>query len=294
MKIELAKHSGFCFGVKRAMKMADDALQNKGSEKVWALGPIIHNSQVVKRLKGAGLDVIDNLDSIKSGKVLIRCHGVNPKLLNESMNKKFKIIDATCPFVRNSHRIAESLNKDGYILIIVGDKDHPEIKSTMGFFDGAVIVIRDEKDAMGIKLKGKRVGVIAQTTQSKEDYSNVICELMKKDLLEIRIYNTICPDAVRRQGSCREVAGRNDLMLIVGGKNSANTRRLFEICKEMGVLSYHVEDASQIDPAWFKSKCKAGIISGASTPDWVVDEVIKMLKNIDDNSNGDLQVSRRR
>ncbi len=297
MKIEIARHSGFCFGVKRAMKMIDRTLQNNGNGKVWTLGPIIHNSQVVERLKDRGLGVIESLARIKSGKVFIRCHGVSPKLLKEYGNRKLKIIDATCPFVKNSHRIAESLNRNGYALIIVGDKNHPEIKSTMGFFDGDVTVIKDEKEAARIKLKGRRFGVIAQTTQAVENYSKVICELMKRDFLEMRIYNTICPDTVKRQSSCREIARGSSIMLIVGGKNSANTKRLFEICNQMRVKSYHIEDASQIDPAWVKSNpkkdrpspfhiregsnYKVGIISGASTPEWIVNGVINRLKEID-------------
>lgn len=275
MNIEIAEGIGFCFGVKRAIRMAQEALEKNNATQVYSLGHIIHNNQVVEELLKEGLRPVQNLDGIDRGVVVISSHGASPEIMQQIKAKGLELVDATCPYVTSAQNIVKSLGKDGYSIVILGDSRHPEVKSLCGFADGRAAVIRDEGDVEKTELPSKRIGVVSQTTQSPENYYRVICAICKKEFQEIRAYNTICNDTHVRQQAAAKLARNADVMIIVGGRNSANTKRLYEICSGICADSYHIETADELRKEWFGRKCHVGITSGASTPE----EIIKSVKN---------------
>lgn len=278
--IELAGNIGFCFGVKRAIKIVRKVLLENKDSGVYSMGPIIHNPQVVEDLSKKGLKVLKGLDGIKKGIIVVSSHGIDPGLSDRITKAGFKLIDATCPYVKNAQRIARSLFKEGYTVVIFGDRKHPEVKSLVGYCDGNAIVIKDEKDLNKVRVKGKRVGLIAQTTQCQENFSRIILGIFKKGVLELRIYNTICNDVSTRQAKVSELAKVVDVLVIVGGKMSANTNRLYEICSRYCPNTYHIETEAELNEGWFFGKDRVGIASGASTPDWVIDRVIRKINGL--------------
>ncbi len=268
-KIELAKYSGFCFGVKRAIKLAQDAVKSK--KTIYSLGPLIHNRQEVERLRKKGIHIVENLSEIKSGTLIIRSHGIHPRLVKEAEKKALSIIDATCPFVKKVQELTTLLQKEGYRVIVVGEKNHPEILALPG-----VKVIEKVSDVEKMRT-AKKLGVVSQTTQTIENLTEVVAALVKKTS-ELRAFNTICGATARRQKEAYDMAHRCDLMLVVGGYNSANTRRLAEICKRTGTETHHIETAHQIKPSWLKGKRKIGVTAGASTPNWIIRKLMQKLK----------------
>ncbi len=291
MKIIVAKNSGFCFGVKRAMNIVKEVKNNYSDKNIFTLGPIIHNPQVVNSLVEEKVFPVEDLKSLKKDDVLIlRTHGIEKEMLSTIKKKRIKYIDATCPFVSNAHKYVKMLYRKGYQVIIFGEKNHPEILSINSQIDRKGIVIEDKdqiKDLIG--LKNKKIGIISQTTQSIEKYKEIVTSLM--DLFkEIYVINTICNATSLRQNSALALAKKVDLMLVVGGKNSGNTKRLFQICSELNEKTYHIETANEIDD--FKDKILTneviGIVAGASTPNWIIKDVIEKLKKIDkeENKNG--------
>ena len=280
LKIRICEFSDFCFGVKRAISLAEKALK-KCPGPVFSLGPLIHNQQVVDKLSKKGLRVSKDSRNIKKGTVVIRSHGITPGALKEVEKKKLDIVDATCPFVKNAQKLAQELSGAGYKVMIVGDKGHPEVKSLKNFSGDKAVVIAGKSDAKKLRIKGARIGIIAQTTQSPKNFLDITLELLKKEFSEVRIFNTICRDTHMRQESTRRCSEDNDLVIVVGGKNSANTRRLYEICRSMGTRAYHVETGNEIKNQWLKDKKTIGIVSGASTPRWIVDDVVGKLKSME-------------
>ena len=278
-RIRICEFSDFCFGVKRAISLAERALK-KRSGPVFSLGPLIHNRQVVDKLSGKGLSVSKDLKDIKRGTIIIRSHGIAPDVLEKIKRRELSIVDATCPFVKNAQRLAKDLSETGYKVIIIGDKGHPEVKALKNFSGNKTLVITDKNDARELKLKGDKIGIIAQTTQSPKNFLDVISELLKKDFSEAKIFNTICRDTNMRQESTKRYSKDNDLVIVIGGKNSANTKRLYEICKGMGTPAYHIEDGCEVRSEWLKGKRTIGVVSGASTPRWIVNNVVARLKNI--------------
>jgi len=264
MKIKVAGHSGFCFGVKRAINIAEATLRKRDKKEViYSLGPIIHNPQVVKELSEKGIRVIKRINRLKKGTVIVSSHGVSMETLDKIKKKGLKTVDATCPFVKNAHNIVKALKKEGYNIVILGDRKHPEVKALLSL--------------AGRGNKGKKIGVVSQTTQNKDNYINGISDILKRDFQEVRIFNTICNDTAHRQTLTRRLLNECDVMIVVGGKNSANTRRLWQICKESGVDSYHIETGDELQKCYFKGKKCAGIVSGASTPDSMVKKVVKTI-----------------
>lgn len=265
MRIRVAQHSGFCFGVKRAINIVESILK-ESKDKIYSLGPLIHNPQVVDSLLKKGLYAINNVDNIKKGTVIISSHGSPIGIVREIRKKNLKLIDATCPFVKNAQDIVKGLKKEGFRIIIIGDKKHPEVKALLSL--------------AGKEINSKRIGIISQTTQGKSNYLRGISDILKDDFSEVKIFNTICNDTSRRQESARSLLKECDVMIVVGGKNSANTRRLYEICKVSGVDSYHIEKDSELKKDYFKGKECAGVISGASTPDSMVEKVVKKIGSL--------------
>ncbi len=268
-KIELAEYSGFCFGVKRAIKLAQDAV--KSEKTIYSLGPLIHNRQEVERLRKKGMHIVKNLSEIKSGTLIIRSHGIHPRLVKAAKKKALSIIDATCPFVKKVQELTTLLQKEGYRVTVVGEKNHPEILALPG-----VKVIEKVSDVEKMRT-GQKLGVVSQTTQTIENLIEVVAALVKKTS-ELRAFNTICGATARRQKEAYDMAHGRDLMLVVGGYNSANTRRLAEICKRTGTETHHIETADQIKPSWLKGKRKIGVTAGASTPNWIIRKAMRKLK----------------
>lgn len=273
MKVVLAKRIGFCFGVKRAIDMAENALRE--NERVCSLGSIIHNAQVVDGLSRKGLEVIKDIDRIKAGAVVASSHGISPKIAGRIKEKRLKLIDTTCPFVLNAQRIARSLSDAGYSVIIVGDANHPEVKALVDFASKDVFVVKDAREARALKLnQNGKFSIISQTTQSTDNFLDAVKAILEKMPKELRVINTICRDVEERQGAARALAKGVDAILVIGGRNSANTKRLFEICKRISGNSHLVETEKELKRSWFKGARVIGITSGASTPDWIVRRVV--------------------
>ena len=271
--------SGFCFGVRRAIKIAEESLEK--NKKVSSLGPIIHNRQVVDRLHQRGLRTVGDLESVKGGAVLVSSHGLSPEIIAKIKKNGFKLIDTTCPFVSRAQRLARELSKKDCRLIIVGDRLHPEVKGLVGFASEKAMVINSVEEAGRLTLKtNEKVCVLSQTTQSVSSYFDIVKALMDKKCREIHIFNTVCDDTQIRQHQVADLAGRVDCVVVVGGKNSANTKRLLTISKKRMRNSHLIETEADIDPAWFKGRCSVGIASGASTPDWIIKKVVRKIKKL--------------
>lgn len=274
MEIFLADKAGFCFGVKRAINTAFEAV---GKTRVYCLGPLIHNPQEVDRLRRAGVQTVEDFNTLHPGDTLIiRSHGVPPRVLSQARDMGLTIIDLTCPFVGKAQRLAEALNKEGYQVVVVGEKKHPEVQSILGYAGESAVVVESAEDVEGLKLQG-RLGVVAQTTQSYGNFSEIVLTLLRISK-ELKVFNTICSSTKERQEAARVLARQVDLMLVVGGRNSANTSRLADLCRKEGKPTYHIEVADEIRAEWLKGVTKIGVTAGASTPDWLVDGVIEKLK----------------
>ncbi len=269
MKIYRARYGGVCFGVKRAMKVALEAAEKW--KRVYSLGPLIHNRIAVEDLRKKGVITVNDIKEIRNKKVVIRSHGIHPALLRKLQRGGFEIIDATCPRVRRAQRYVEKLINEGYYVIIVGEREHPEVRGLLGYGgDKAEIYSRD------LKLRKRRIGVVPQTTLDLEYFIDVVAHLIR-DVLELKIYNTICKATTLRIRDAIRIVKKADVMLIVGGKNSANTTRLYQMCKKYKP-SYHIESVDEISVGWFKNAQSIGVTAGASTPKEQVDDVIKFLE----------------
>ena len=264
MEIFLADKAGFCFGVKRAINTAFEAA---GKGRVYCLGPLIHNPQEVERLNQAGVSTVENLSSLKPGDfVIIRSHGVPPGVLAQARDKGLNIIDLTCPFVSKAQRAAEALKKEGYQVVVVGEKKHPEVQSILGYAGEEAVVGEKAADTEGRELRSG-LGVVAQTTQSYGNFSEIVLKLLRLSK-EIKVFNTICSSTKERQDAARTLAGQVDVMLVVGGRNSANTSRLADLCKREGKHTYHIELADEIRREWLNGARKIGVTAGGFPPPW--------------------------
>jgi 4-hydroxy-3-methylbut-2-en-1-yl diphosphate reductase len=274
MEVILAKQAGFCFGVKRATQMAFEAA-DKGGE-TFTLGPIIHSPQVVQKLEEMGVKVLNNISAMVEGTIIIRSHGVASEELEEAVRKELEIVDATCPFVKKAQEHVESLSQAGYDVVVVGDADHPEVQGIVSYATGKVYVVGSGEEAGSLPKMGK-IGVVAQTTQSFENLKNVVTACLTKGG-EIRVFHTICDATAVRQEEAKALAMQVDCMIVIGGYNSANTKRLAEVCTELQPKTYHIEEAQQLDRQWFKGVEKVGVTAGASTPKWLIDEVLEQIE----------------
>lgn len=275
MEIILADKAGFCFGVKRAINTAFKA---GAAGTVYCLGPLIHNPQEVERLRQAGVMTVEDLSSLKPGdSLIIRSHGVPPAVLMEARDKGLTIIDLTCPFVGKAQRHAGALANEGYQVVVVGEKKHPEVQSILGYAGDHAVVAETSADLRDMRFK-PRLGVVAQTTQSYSNFSEIVLNLLRFSK-ELKVYNTICNSTTERQDAARTLAGRVDVMVVVGGRNSANTSRLVSVCREESRPTYHIETAEEMRPEWLTAAKKVGVAAGASTPDWIIEGVIKRLRD---------------
>ena len=277
MKILLAKRAGFCFGVKRAIDITFD-IAPKNRDRIFTLGPLIHNPQVIEKLKNEGIAPVDigEIGKHDIEALIIRTHGIPCHLYDKIASRGLRIIDATCPFVKKAQQYASALKGKGYQVLILGDRDHPEVKGLMSYAGEDVIVI-DENTPLP-KLKPK-VGIVVQTTQPVEALKHVLSNIIEH-VKEIKVYNTICSSTALRLKETENMARKVDVMIVVGGKNSANTTQLANLCRSLSVKTHHIETAGEIKDAWFKEAKSAGITAGASTPNWIIIEVEKRIRDI--------------
>ena len=276
MKIQLASSYGFCFGVKRAIEIAEE---NKGAV---TYGPLIHNKDEINRLKTKfNIGLAESLDDIqREDAVVIRTHGIPKNELAVLKNHDHQVIDATCPYVTTPQNIVQKMSLDGYSIIIFGDKNHPEIKGVVSYAEDpedAFIVLTPE-ELEGLPLKGK-VAVVSQTTKKPEDFAKIVTALMATRK-EIRVFNTICNATFENQDAASELAKKADVMIIIGGKHSSNTKQLHSICERDCKDSYLIENEKELEADWFDGKALCGISAGASTPDWIVQNVIKKIQEM--------------
>lgn len=276
MQVQIAKCAGFCEGVERAYRIALE--QTKAGKPVFMLGNLVHNTQVIEKFKNAGVKTVKTIAEIpdnSTGTLLISAHGVPPKIYEEAKSKNLEIVDTTCPWVKKAQRIAKELSDQGRTVIIVGDKGHVEVKGLVGWSGGMAKVIEDIKDIEDIKEE--KVGVLAQTTQAKDHFDQIVSRLKEK-VKDVKEFDTICGATSKRQNAAVELAKNVDLMLIIGDKMSANTKRLTELCAKTGTKTHQIQTVKELDSNWLASKEKIGITAGASTPDWVIKQIIDNLE----------------
>ncbi|MBO8132003.1 MAG: 4-hydroxy-3-methylbut-2-enyl diphosphate reductase [Candidatus Marinimicrobia bacterium] len=276
MKINVAKESGFCSGVARAIKIAKDSVEKYG--KIYMLGDIVHNEHVIRELESLGIVTVDSLSQIFDNKypILLRSHGTQVTVLEEINRRGFKTIDATCPLVKNIHKKAEEILKEGRKLIIIGDKGHEEVEAIKSISENAIII--NSIDDVSKLPKIIKAGVVIQSTQSISFVSDIIKELTKI-VEDLRVINTICQPTRNRQAQVMELAKENDVVLIVGSKSSANTKRLYEISKKINDRTYFVTNKDDIKLELIENAESIGISSGASTPDFIIKEIVSKIEN---------------
>jgi (E)-4-hydroxy-3-methyl-but-2-enyl pyrophosphate reductase len=279
MKVLVAKKCGFCHGVRNAISVAEKILAEE--DDVYSLGPIIHNKDVVDRLANSGLRTVDEVEEIPSGTVLIRSHGAAPEQILQLRKKELNIVDATCILVKRVQHIASELEKDGYEVVIIGEENHPEVRAVVGCA-GNVVVIADESDLHKIPGNAK-LGVVCQTTQSPEHFGRMLGAIGSRSFSELKVINTLCREAIRRQESAVQLCKKVDVMFVLGGLESANTRRLAELCRSVNEQTFHLQNWNELDKSVLFGKKTAGVTAGASTPDWIINEFAKNLQAFDDS-----------
>jgi (E)-4-hydroxy-3-methyl-but-2-enyl pyrophosphate reductase len=274
MKVIVAEKYGFCAGVRNAISTAEKVLAEKG--RVYSLGPIIHNPDVVERLAQKGLVTVNDVEEIPAGAtVLIRSHGATAEELAHLKQKNADIVDATCVLVKRVQQIASQMEQEGYKVVIVGDKNHPEVQAVVGCTKGA-LVAGDESDVK--RIGGGRLGIVCQTTQSPEFFSRMLEAIALAGFDEMKVINTLCKEAIKRQQAAVELCRKVDIMFVLGGLESANTRKLAELCKKYNSRTFHLQSWQEFDIKEVLSCKTAGVTAGASTPQWIIDEFVKNLE----------------
>jgi 4-hydroxy-3-methylbut-2-enyl diphosphate reductase len=274
MQVELAQHYGFCFGVKRAIKIAED------SKDASTIGPLIHNNEEICRLKNDfnvdTLHAIDEVDFDK--KAIIRTHGIPKDDLKFLQEKDVNLIDATCPFVTKPQQICDQMGKEGYDIVIFGDKNHPEVKGVASYASKRVFVVLSVEEIQNVNFSNK-IAVVSQTTRKLDEFLQITNYLITH-YKEVRVFNTICNATFDNQDAARQLARKSDIMIVIGGKNSSNTKQLHNICKEFCKDSFLIENEKEIENRWFENKKLCGVTAGASTPDWIIQKVIGKINKI--------------
>jgi 4-hydroxy-3-methylbut-2-enyl diphosphate reductase len=277
MEIVVARHMGFCGGVKRAVEMAASAADGvQGPVYTW--GPLIHNPQVVARLEAGGVRVAGQADELAGEAFVVSAYGVEHAVLEAAKARGMRIVDATCPVVIRAHSLAYKLVDEGYQLIVVGDHGHPEMVTLKEVLGDRVIIVHTRGEAAQVKLRGK-IAVMSQTTQSQENFRQIVGDLSLRTK-ELRVVNTLCPAITVRQEEAEVMIGTVDALVIVGGHHSSNTTRLAEIGRGHALPTYHVETAAELVPSSFAAVRRVGVMSGASTPEWIIADVLARLEEI--------------
>ncbi|MDR2790065.1 MAG: 4-hydroxy-3-methylbut-2-enyl diphosphate reductase [Campylobacteraceae bacterium] len=275
MEIRLAKNYGFCFGVKRAINIAQNA------PGAFTIGPLIHNNEEILRLKNnynvETLGSVEEAQGIK--KAIIRTHGIQKEDLERLKKIGVEIIDATCPFVTKPQKICEEMSAQGYTIIIFGDKNHPEVKGVKSYsLHESVHVVLSIEEIKEINI-GKKAALVSQTTRNINEFLKIV-DFLVKTCAEVRVFNTICNATFENQDAARELAMNTDIVIVIGGKNSSNTKQLYGIVKEYCKDSFLVENDKELNSSWFTGKKICGITAGASTPDWIIEKIIEKIRKI--------------
>lgn len=275
MKIIMAEKFGFCYGVERAVQKV---LESSKENKVYTYGPIIHNSQFVEKLEGKGVIVLEDTEKAKKGDiVIIRAHGVSPKVKKELEGKGAEIIDGTCPKVIRIQKLVGRLEKGGSQIIIIGKKDHPEIIGILGNIERG-LAVHSKEDVEALDKDFEKVAVVVQTTEDIEVFKKIV-KLLEDKFKNIEIFNTICDATIERQQGAIEAANESDCMIVIGGKHSSNTRHLADVCNKIK-KTYYIETAEEINDDWFKDVKTVGMTAGASTPDYIISEVKSKIEGV--------------
>jgi len=274
MEIKLAKSYGFCFGVKRAIKIAEN------SKDASTIGPLIHNNEEIKRLKANfNVDTLEDASQAKGvKKAIIRTHGITKNDLSTLKSSGTEVIDATCPYVTKPQEICEQMSQEGYDVVIFGDSNHPEVKGVKSYAINGAKVVNSVDDLKLEKLSNK-VAIVAQTTRKVEEFLKIVSYLTT-NYKEVRVFNTICNATFENQDAAKELSKEADVMVVIGGKNSSNTKQLFSIAKENCEESFLIENENELEKEWFENKNLCGITAGASTPDWIIEKVIGKIRKI--------------
>lgn len=292
--ILIAENAGFCFGVKRAMNMAWNELDKTDNVSIYALGPLIHNSQAVAKYEERGMVTVATIEDIEkieadksiSGKpinnskeMIIRSHGVSKTVYDEAKEKNIPIIDTTCPFVRKIHYLANKCYEDGKQLIVIGDKNHPEIIGINGWSSHSAIIAKNLEEIKNISFESnKEYFIVAQTTMNEKEFDAIISHIRSLNI-KVEVENTICSATRVRQESARDLAQRVELMIVIGGRHSSNTQKLVKICQDT-VDTFSIETKDDLDKDLISKYNTIGITAGASTPDWIIDDVIGFLSEL--------------
>jgi 4-hydroxy-3-methylbut-2-enyl diphosphate reductase len=279
MQIKVAKAAGFCWGVKRAMDITLKLTQKDELRPIYTYGPLVHNPQVKRLLEEKGIKAIEKIDEISSGTLVIRSHGIPPQEHKKLEKSGLKVVDATCPRVKAVQSIIKKHVDKGYNIIIAGDKKHPEVAALLGFAQKRGKVVSTPQEIERLPLFGK-VCLVAQTTQSEEEFEK-ISQIVRKKLPEAKIIKTICDSTRKRQEEAKNLAQSVEAMIVVGGKDSGNTKRLVKIAKSMGIPAIHLESEEEIDPQKIQKFHTVGVTAGASTPNWVVKKVVDKLSSLE-------------
>jgi 4-hydroxy-3-methylbut-2-en-1-yl diphosphate reductase len=282
MQIIRANEMGFCFGVRRAVDMMEESVRERGP--MVSLGSVVHNPQVVERLHNAGLEVITDASQAGDKPVAITAHGVSQKVIRDLEANGVEIIDTTCPIVTRSQQWAKRLSEEGFAVVIFGDPNHKEMRGVLGWAHGHVLVVASEEEVTELPAGfPSRVGVLSQTTETEARFASFVKKLFEVNLdriSELRVLNTLCHATTAQQAATMHLAADVDLMVVVGGRDSANTRHLAVVARECGVETYHIETADEIDAAWLTGHDRVGVTAGASTPDFVIDQVVGRLDEL--------------
>lgn len=292
MEIRLARSMGLCFGVKRAVSTAERAVEERGT--ITSLGHLVHNDQVVQRLEDCGVRVARELAEIDSGPMVISAHGVGQAIYEDAQRRGLEIIDATCPIVRQIQKKARQLSEEGYLVVILGDRDHAEVRGVVGWTEGKAQVVGTPDDLASLPA-ARKVAVLAQSTLTQATFDGLLGALVAArmgQLQQLVVHNTLCNATTSAQAAALELAQVVGVIVVVGGHCSANTRHLAALCTETGVPTHHIEQAVELQPEWFQPAVPVGVTAGASTPDWVVNEVVDRIAEIGRMVEADAQSGR--
>ena len=280
MEVRLASERGFCFGVEDAIELAEAAVEQHGAGRVVALGPVIHNKEVVGKLERAGLNQSGDLDTIDTDKVvLIRSHGASPETMERIEQRGLDVIDATCVLVKRAQNVVKQLHDEGYHVVMIGDRNHPEVKGVIGYAPNVTVIDSGSDLAVALPYR-ERLGIVAQTTHSPEHVASVIADILQRPYREVKIVNTLCLEVTRRQEAAIELCKDVDVMFVLGGLHSANTKEMARLCGEAGTRTFHVETWEQFDPTMVEDVSVAGVTAGASTPESVITDFVTNLREL--------------
>lgn len=278
MQVKVATTRGFCFGVEDAIELAEQAIDDHGSGNIIALGPVIHNKTVVSKLEDEGLNQSGDLETIPEGKaVLIRSHGASPETLQRAKERKLNVVDATCVLVKRAQNVVKQLHEEGYKIVMIGDANHPEVRGVIAYAPDVIVIDKGDDLDSAIPYK-ERLGIVAQTTHAPDHVASVIAEIARRPFRELKIVNTLCLEVTRRQEAAVALCKEVDVMFVLGGLHSANTRELARLCKEEGMTTFHLETWDDFEPTMSAGKTVAGVTAGASTPESVIQDFVSRLE----------------